>query len=107
MLDEHLTYPQGRGHRPAGACSGVAGGALCGDLIRVDVLVDGDRVVDVGFEASGCGAAMASGSAVVGLVKGETVFDAARVGVSAISEELGGLSAGKVHAADLAADALH
>jgi tRNA-specific 2-thiouridylase len=35
------------------------------------------------------------------------VLDAARVGAHAIAEELGGLSPGKFHAADLAADALH
>ena len=60
VLDEHLAYPQGRGHVPAGAFSGVAGGALCGDLIRIDVVVEGDRVADAGFEASGCGAAVAA-----------------------------------------------
>ena len=35
------------------------------------------------------------------------MLDAARVGTAAIAEELGGLSVGKLHAADLAADALH
>ena len=41
------------------------------------------------------------------LVEGEPLLDAARVGTRAIAEELGGLSPGKLHAADLAADALH
>src|SRR4051812_50029619 len=49
----------------------------------------------------------AAGSAVVTLVRGEHVLDAARVGAHAIAGELGGLSPGKFHAADLAADALH
>ena len=35
------------------------------------------------------------------------MLDAARVGAGAVSAELGGLSPGKLHAADLAADALH
>ncbi len=104
---EHLTHPAGRGHEPAGAHRGAAGGAACGDLIRIDVLVQGDRVVDAGFDASGCGAATAAGSAVVALVDGMPVVDAARVGTAAVSAELGGLSAGKLHAAELAADALH
>jgi tRNA-specific 2-thiouridylase len=64
-------------------------------------------VVAAGFEASGCGAAVAAGSAAVALVEGVALLDAARVSARAISEELGGLSAGKFHAADLAADALH
>jgi tRNA-uridine 2-sulfurtransferase len=104
---EHLQFPQGKGYEPAGAFMGAAGGAVCGDLISVSLRVEGARVVDAGFEASGCGAMIAAGSAVVGLVAGGSVLDAARVGTSAIADELGGLSPGKLHAAELAADALH
>ena len=56
---------------------------------------------------TGCGALTAAGSAAVTLVEGELLLDAARVGTRAIAAELGGLSPGKLHAADLAADALH
>jgi tRNA-specific 2-thiouridylase len=69
--------------------------------------VEGGTVADAGFDASGCGAAQAAGSAVVDLVRGAPLLAAARVGPSAIAAALGGLSAGKLHAADLAADALH
>jgi tRNA-uridine 2-sulfurtransferase len=104
---EHLEFPRGRGHAPPESFSGSAGGAACGDLIRVGVRVGGDRVVDAGFEASGCGAAVAAGSAVVELVRGAELLRAARVGAAEVAAELGGLSAGKLHAAELAADALH
>jgi tRNA-specific 2-thiouridylase len=73
----------------------------------VDVAIEGERVVDAGFEASGCGAAVAAGSAAVELVRGAGLLDAARVGAAEIAAELGGLSPGKLHAAELAADALH
>ena len=39
-------------------------------------------------------------------MRGAAVLDAARVGTHAISDALGGLSPGKLHAAELAADAL-
>jgi tRNA-uridine 2-sulfurtransferase len=104
---EHLSHPVGRGRMPAGAYAGAAGGAACGDLVTIRLTVAGERVTDAGFEASGCGAAQAAASAAVELVGGATIFDAARVGTAAIAQELGGLSVGKLHAADLAADALH
>src|SRR3954451_2554872 len=104
---EHLTQPVGRGNEPAGAHSGVAGGAACGDVVHLRVAVAGDRVSDAGFEASGCGATIAAASATVELVAGAPLLDAARVNSAAIAAALGGLSAGKLHAADLAADALH
>jgi hypothetical protein len=34
---EHLTHPVGRGNEPAGAHSGVAGGAACGDVVHLRV----------------------------------------------------------------------
>jgi tRNA-specific 2-thiouridylase len=104
---EHLEFPRGRGHAPPASCTGTAGGAACGDLVRIDVRVEDERVADAGFEASGCGAAIAAGSAAVALVRGAGVLDAARVGATEVAAELGGLSPGKLHAADLAADALH
>ncbi len=106
-FEEHLAAPNGCGVVLSGGHDGAAGGSVCGDLIRVSVRVEGDRVVGAGFDASGCGALTAAGSAVVTLVEGSLLLDAARVGTRAIVSELGGLSPGKLHAADLAADALH
>jgi tRNA-specific 2-thiouridylase len=103
---DHLHHPRGRGHVPPGAHAGAAGGAVCGDLVRLDLVVAGERVVDAGFEASGCGATIAAASAAVELVLGAPVLDAARIGSPQVAAELGGLSVGKLHAADLAADAL-
>lgn len=103
-FEEHLRHPVGRDRVPAH--DGVAGGAICGDLVRIGVAVEGDRVRDAGFVASGCGAASAAASAAVQLVLGTSVLDAARVGTHRISDALGGLSPGKIHAAELAADAL-
>jgi tRNA-specific 2-thiouridylase len=106
-FEDHLLHPVGRAHVPAGAHSGAAGGAVCGDLVTISLAVAGETVVDAGFTASGCGAATAAGSAAVELVRGASILDAARVGTAAIAAALGGLSVGKLHAADLASDALH
>ena len=106
-LAAHLDQPVARGHIPARAHTGAAGGAACGDVIRISLALDGARVSDAGFDAAGCGAAIAAGSAAVALVRGRPLLDAARVGPPAIAAELGGLGPAKQHAADLAADALH
>jgi len=104
---EHLNFSHGRGVTPDGAHTGAAGGAACGDLVRISLRVDSNRVSAAGFDASGCGAATAAGSAAVALVHDEPLLAAARVGTAQIAAELGGLSPGKLHAAELAADALH
>ena len=106
-FEDHLSAPRGLGRLEAPDGTGAAGGAPCGDLVRVDLEIDGDRIARAAFEAEGCGAASAAGSAVVELVDGAQFLAAARVGAREISTLLGGLSPGKFHAATLAADALH
>jgi tRNA-specific 2-thiouridylase len=110
-LLQHLERPLARGHRPVGACTGAAGGAACGDLVRISIALDpgsaDGRIEDAGFDASGCGAMVAAGSAAVALVRGIPLLDAARIGPEQIALELGGLGPAKRHAAELAADALH
>src|SRR5213079_508533 len=86
-----------RGHVPAGAHTGAAGGAACGDLVRISLAVRGDRVADAGADAAGCGAALAAASAVVALVQGAPVLDAARVDADTVAGELGGLVHSKRH----------
>jgi len=108
---DHLERPLRRGHCPDGACTGAAGGAACGDLIRISLAIDSasadGRIRDAGFDASGCGATLAAGSAAVSLVLNAPLLGAARIGADQIAAELGGLSPAKRHAAELSADALH
>jgi tRNA-specific 2-thiouridylase len=106
-FEHYLGDDSRRGPAPDGAFSGAAGGAPCGDLVRVSLAVEGNRVVAASFDAEGCAAAIAAGAAVADAAEGTHVLDAARIGPDAISGELGGLSPPGRHAAELAADALH
>ena len=105
-FEHHLTSPQGLGRVPRDGFAATAGGAACCDDVEIGVALSDDHVVEAGFTARGCGAATAAGSAAVALVSGRPLLDAARIGAAAIAAELGGLSPGKFHAADLAAEAL-
>jgi len=106
-MQDHVDSPRGLGALARAPHTGAAGGAPCGDLVRVSVRVEAGRVAEAGFEARGCAAARAAGSAAVALVEGAPLLDAALTSPQAIAAELGGLSAAASHAAALAADALH
>jgi tRNA-specific 2-thiouridylase len=106
-FEDHLSAPRGQGALTRAPHTGVAGGAACGDLVRVSVRIDRGRIAEAGFDAEGCGALTAAGSAVVELASGAPALSAARVGAREVAAELGGLQPAKLHAADLAADALH
>ncbi|MEV4421100.1 tRNA 2-thiouridine(34) synthase MnmA [Patulibacter sp. NPDC049589] len=105
--EEHLRSPVGLAELPPTGYDGVAGGAACGDLVRVVVGIDGDRVASAGFVAEGCGALTVCGSVACELLEGATIRDAARISIDALAEEVGGLHPGKRHAAELVVDALH
>ena len=106
-LEHYLGDGSRRGPAPAGAASGSAGGAPCGDLVRVSLVLGGGVVSAARFDAEGCAAARAAAAATCELAEGRDLLGAAALGPADVSEELGGLGPQGRHAADLAADALH
>lgn len=107
LLDAYLHDRSRLGPAEDGAFTGAAGGAACGDLSRISLVVDDGSVVRVSFDAEGCGATRAATAAVAEMVEGTSVLDVARIGTDEVDEALGGLTPAKRHAAQLAADALH
>jgi tRNA-specific 2-thiouridylase len=107
LFEQYLGDDARRGPVPDGAFSGSAGGAPCGDLVRLSLLVFDGRIERVSFDREGCAASAAAAAAVAELADGASVLEAARIGPDEIEAELGGLASSHRHAAVLAADALH
>lgn len=107
LFEEYLADDSRRGPAPDGAFSGSAGGAPCGDLVRLSLSVFEGRIDRVSFDHEGCSATAAAAAATAELADGASVLDAARVGPEEIEAQLGGLGPSHRHAAVLAADALH
>jgi tRNA-uridine 2-sulfurtransferase len=107
LFDAYLHDETRRGPVADDAFTGAAGGAACGDLSRLSLVLEGGRVASVTFDAEGCGATRAATAAVAEMVDGEAVVAAARIGTDEVDEAVGGLTPAKRHAAQLAADALH
>lgn len=49
---------------------------LCGDKVTVFLKLDGDRIVDVTFQGSGCAISTASASLATAALKGKTIAEA-------------------------------
>ena len=107
LFEQFLGDESRRGPEPGGALSGSAGGAPCGDLVRISLLADEGQITRVTFDREGCAASAAAAAAVSELAEGASVLEAARIGADEIEAELGGLAPTHRHAAVLAADALH
>jgi nitrogen fixation NifU-like protein len=104
---DHFSNPRNVGEveRPDGA--GQIGNPTCGDVMRMTIQVDEDRIVDVKFKTFGCGAAVATSSITTEMVMGKSLAEAAELSNKAVAEALGGLPPQKMHCSNLAADALH
>lgn len=106
-FEDHVSAPRGMDAIPGQAAIGAAGGSACGDMLTIGLRVEGGRIAEIGFQAEGCAALTACGSAVVELVRGGDLLAAARIGRDEIDAALEGLSAERTHAAVLGEEALH
>ena len=106
-FEHFLADSSRRGPPPAGAFTGAAGGAACGDLARISLTVEAGRVTAVSFDSEGCGATRAACAAAAERAAAAPVLAAAQIGAAELDAALGGLSAARAHGPQLAADALH
>jgi len=106
LVMDHFSDPRNVGEveHPDGV--GEVGNPVCGDVTRITVRIDHDRIADVKFKTFGCGAAVATSSMLTELVMGKTLKEAAQVTNTSVAEALGGLPPQKMHCSNLAADAL-
>jgi len=85
---------------------GVVGNPACGDVMKLTIRVENDKIIDAKFKTFGCGAAIATSSMVTEMVIGKSVDEALEISNRAVAEALGGLPRVKMHCSVLAEDAL-
>lgn len=85
--------------------TGLVGAPECGDVMKLQIKVENDRIVDAKFKTFGCGSAIASSSLATEWVKGKTLDEALSIKNTEIVEELS-LPPVKIHCSVLAEDAI-
>lgn len=104
---DHFQNPRNVGEISDANGVGEVGNATCGDIMKIYLKVEDNRIVDIKFKTFGCGAAIATSSMVTEMVKGKTLEEALQITNKAVAEALDGLPPQKMHCSNLAADALH
>jgi tRNA-specific 2-thiouridylase len=107
LFEQYLSDGSRLGSPLDGAFTGAAGGAACGDLSRISLMLDDGCIAEGSFDTEGCGATRAATAAALDLACGGSALEAARIGTDEVDAAVGGLTPAKRHAAQLAADALH
>ena len=106
---DHYENPRNVGRlddADANVGTGMVGAPACGDVMRLQIKVDDNGVIeDAKFKTYGCGSAIASSSLLTEWVKGRSLDDATQIRNKDIADELG-LPPVKIHCSVLAEDAI-
>jgi nitrogen fixation NifU-like protein len=105
---DHYDNPRNVGSldkKAADVGTGLVGAPECGDVMKLQIQVEGDTIVDAKFKTFGCGSAIASSSLATEWIKGKTVNEALSITNTEIVEELS-LPPVKIHCSVLAEDAI-
>lgn len=105
---EHYNNPKNVGSLDKTAAdvgTGLVGAPECGDVMKLQIRVEDEKIVDAKFKTFGCGSAIASSSLATEWVKGKTINEAFEIKNTEIVEELA-LPPVKIHCSVLAEDAI-
>ena len=85
--------------------TGMVGAPSCGDVMKLQIRVEGDVITDAKFKTYGCGSAIASSSLLTEWVKGKTTDQIEKIKNTDIVEALS-LPPVKIHCSVLAEDSI-
>ncbi|HSE59845.1 MAG TPA: Fe-S cluster assembly scaffold IscU [Nitrospiraceae bacterium] len=105
---DHFNNPRNMGSfkkDEEGVGTGIVGAPECGDVMKLQIKVQNDTIVDAKFKTFGCGSAIASSSLATEWLKGKSVNEAAQIKNTDIVQELN-LPPVKIHCSVLAEDAI-
>ena len=105
---EHYEKPRNVGSLDSNDNSvgtGLVGAPECGDVMKLQIKVENEKIVDAKFKTFGCGSAIASSSLATEWIKGKSLDDAYAIQNTVIVEELS-LPPVKIHCSVLAEDAI-
>ena len=105
---DHYENPRNVGSLPKNSAdvgTGLVGAPECGDVMKLQIKVQNDTIVDAKFKTFGCGSAIASSSLATEWLKGKTIEEAQQIKNTDIVQELN-LPPVKIHCSVLAEDAI-
>ena len=104
---DHFENPRNVGKLENANAIGEVGNATCGDIMKITIKVEDNKIVDAKFKTFGCVAAIASSSVACGLIIGKTLEEAKALTNKQVLEVLGEVPANKIHCSVLAEEAIN
>jgi nitrogen fixation NifU-like protein len=103
---DHFMEPRNMGDIKDADAVGTVGNPACGDVMRLYIKVEGDKITEAKFKTFGCGAAIATSSMATEMIKDKSLEEARKITNEAVAEALDGLPPNKMHCSVLAQEAI-
>lgn len=106
LFKDHLAHPRNAGELPDATVVADEKNPVCGDRLRLSLLVKDQKIEIARYLAYGCPPTLVCGSILTELIIGKTVAEAQQLTRADLVNAAGGLPSRKQHAAALAIETL-
>ena len=86
---DHSRFPRNYGTLEKPDVHAEDSNPLCGDKLRMDLQVEGNRVTEVRFMGKGCAISQATASMLTEMIEGKTIEEVIRLGKNDVLDALG------------------
>lgn len=103
---DYFSNPRNMGEIADADAIAEGGNPACGDVVKLYLKIKNNQISDIKFKAFGCGACIASTSALTEIVKGKKIAEAQKITNRDIADFLGGLPPQKMICSNFSTDVL-
>ncbi len=89
IIIDYYRNPRNKGRLEGATVSHQEKNPTCGDVIRMELLIEGERVTDVRFDGQGCSISQAAASMLTEAVKGKPLEEIQKISKADVLEMLG------------------
>ena len=107
QFKDHLAHPRNAGELPDANAVADEENPVCGDRLRLSLLVKNNRIESARYLAYGCPPTLVCGSILTELILGKSTDEARQLTRADLLKAIGGLPSRKHHAAALAIETLN
>lgn len=107
FFKDHLANPRNAGELPDANAVADEQNPVCGDRMRLSLIVSDEKIQAARYLAYGCPATLVCGSVLTELITGKPVDEARQLTRVDLDKAIGGLPSRKQHAAALAIETLN
>ena len=107
QFKDHLAHPRNVGELLEANAVADEKNPVCGDRLRLALLIANDRIETARYLAYGCPPTLVCGSVLTELITGKTIAEVKQLTRADLLNAIGGLPSRKHHAASLAIETLN